>query len=159
MESACRADFALDAIDQDEPVEGNGALQEIRLGVDPGEFDYDHLSSDPPLVPDETSPSKGNRVRARGASILEKPAEVSKGLWLVLSLLAFSVLMNCVIPGHPMLLGLYTLPVLLSAYFCGRRHAVLSRPCKGLPHGSPCPFQHQALQRHPGDPDHPGPLA
>ena len=159
MDSACRADFALDPVDMEEPVEANGALREIRLGVDPRGVDCDRLSSDPLIVPDQAPPSKGFRVRARGASVMGKLGEVRKELWWVLSLLAVAVLMNCMIPGQRLLLGLYSLPILFSAYFYGRHHATLPRSCRRLPDGSPCPYLPQALPRHGRNPDRPGPLA
>jgi putative nucleotidyltransferase with HDIG domain len=51
---------------------------------------------------------------------------VNKELWLVLSLLAIAAVMNYLITGHRMVLGLYTFPTLFSAYFYGRRHATLT---------------------------------
>jgi putative nucleotidyltransferase with HDIG domain len=61
-----------------------------------------------------------------GSSVVDKLAEVNKELWLILSLLAIAGLMNYLMTGHRMLLGLYTLPTLFSAYFYGRRHATLT---------------------------------
>ena len=64
--------------------------------------------------------------RTMGSKVLDRLAEVNKELWLILSLLAIAALMNYLITGHRMLLGLYTLPTLFSAYFYGRRHATLT---------------------------------
>ena len=47
-------------------------------------------------------------------------------LWLLLSLFALAALLNSLLDSHRMLLGLYTLPTLLSAYVYGRRHATLT---------------------------------
>jgi putative nucleotidyltransferase with HDIG domain len=58
--------------------------------------------------------------------MIDKLVEVNKELWLILSLLAIAGLMNYLMTGHRMLLGLYTLPTLFSAYFYGRRHATLT---------------------------------
>jgi putative nucleotidyltransferase with HDIG domain len=53
-------------------------------------------------------------------------AEVNRELWLILSLLAISALLNRLIASHDMVLGFYTLPTLFSAYYYGRRHATLT---------------------------------
>jgi len=58
--------------------------------------------------------------------ILQKFAEVNKELWIILSLLAIVLAMNYLLNGQRMLLGLYTLPTLISAYAFGRRHATLT---------------------------------
>lgn len=51
---------------------------------------------------------------------------VNKELWLVLSMFVIVGLMNYLVASHRILLGLYTLPTLFSAYFYGRRHATLT---------------------------------
>lgn len=53
-------------------------------------------------------------------------AEVHKELWLVLSMLVIAAVMNYLLTGHRMVLGFYTFPTLLSAYYFGRRHATLT---------------------------------
>jgi putative nucleotidyltransferase with HDIG domain len=57
---------------------------------------------------------------------LAKLAEVNKELWLVLSLLVIAGVMNYLVTAKRMILGFYSLPTLFSAYFYGRRHAVLT---------------------------------
>ena len=52
--------------------------------------------------------------------------EVNRELWLLLSLFVLAALLNSLLDAHRMLLGLYTLPTLLSAYIYGRRHATLT---------------------------------
>ena len=101
-------------------------LRAIRPGEDAEDFDYRDLSDDLPLIPGAESAPKGLNVQDMGPRVLDRLAEVNKELWLVLSLLAIAALMNYLITGHRMLLGLYTLPTLLSAYFYGRRHATLT---------------------------------
>ena len=51
---------------------------------------------------------------------------VNKELWLILSMFIIVGLMNYLVASHRILLGLYTLPTLFSAYFYGRRHATLT---------------------------------
>jgi putative nucleotidyltransferase with HDIG domain len=52
--------------------------------------------------------------------------EANRELWLLLSLFVLSAVLNSLLDAHRMLLGLYTLPTLLSAYIYGRRHATLT---------------------------------
>ena len=53
-------------------------------------------------------------------------AEVNKELWLLLSLFAIAGFLNYFLAGQRMLLDLYFLPAVFSAYVYGRRHAVLT---------------------------------
>jgi putative nucleotidyltransferase with HDIG domain len=53
-------------------------------------------------------------------------ARINQELWLVLSLFVIAGLFNWLVTSHRMILGLYTLPTIFSAYVYGRRHAVLT---------------------------------
>lgn len=53
-------------------------------------------------------------------------ASVNKELWLVLSLFVIALALNYLVTAQRIVLGFYTLPTLFSAYFFGRRHAVLT---------------------------------
>lgn len=53
-------------------------------------------------------------------------AEVNKELWIILSMLTIILAMNYLLSGYRMLLGLYTIPTIISAYVYGRRHATLT---------------------------------
>ena len=55
-----------------------------------------------------------------------KILDVNKELWLLLSMFAIAALLNFVVASHHVLLSFYGLPVLFSAYFYGRRHAVMT---------------------------------
>lgn len=60
-------------------------------------------------------------------SKLMKPfSEVNRELWLILSLFVIAYLINWLISSDRMMLGLYSLPIIFSAYFYGRRHATLT---------------------------------
>jgi putative nucleotidyltransferase with HDIG domain len=59
-------------------------------------------------------------------SIIDRLAEVNKELWLILSLLGLALVANYLLTSQHLILGLYTLPTLFSAYFYGRRHATLT---------------------------------
>ncbi len=58
--------------------------------------------------------------------VVEKLLEVNKELWIIFSLFVLTGLMNYLVASQRILLGLYTLPTLFSAYFFGRRHATLT---------------------------------
>ncbi len=53
-------------------------------------------------------------------------AEVNKEWWLLLSLVVIAAVLNLLSQRNEMLLGMFTLPTLFSAYFYGRRHATLT---------------------------------
>jgi putative nucleotidyltransferase with HDIG domain len=59
-------------------------------------------------------------------SVLRQCAEVNRELWLVFSLFAIVGVCNFLIANHGILLGFYTFPTLFSAYYFGRRHAMLT---------------------------------
>ena len=52
--------------------------------------------------------------------------KVNRELWLLLSIFAILALVNFLTASDRMLLGLYSLPVIFSAYVYGRRHATLT---------------------------------
>jgi len=60
------------------------------------------------------------------AKALRQFSQVNNELWLLLSIFVVAILMNTALDSHHMLLGLYTLPTLFSAYVYGRRHATLT---------------------------------
>ena len=53
-------------------------------------------------------------------------AKVNRELWLLFSVFAITLILDHLIVSDHMVLGLYTLPTLFSAYFFGRRHATLT---------------------------------
>jgi putative nucleotidyltransferase with HDIG domain len=59
-------------------------------------------------------------------TLLRHFAEVNRELWLLLSLFAIAAICNFVIANRGVLLSFYTFPTLFSAYYYGRRHAVLT---------------------------------
>jgi len=61
-----------------------------------------------------------------GLSVLRNLAKVNKELWLFLSLFIIAAILNFLVAPNRLLLGLYTLPALFSAYCYGRRHATLT---------------------------------
>jgi putative nucleotidyltransferase with HDIG domain len=65
------------------------------------------------------SPAWWNRM-------LSRLAQANKELWLILSMLLIAGVANYLVTSGRMVLGFYTLPTLFSAYFYGRRHAVLT---------------------------------
>lgn len=59
-------------------------------------------------------------------SVLESLARVNRELWLVLSMLVLALIINHLITGQRLVLSLYSIPTVFSAYFYGRRHATLT---------------------------------
>ena len=57
---------------------------------------------------------------------INKILDVNKELWLLLSMFAIAAVLNFVLASHRVLLGFYGLPVFFSAYFYGRRHAIMT---------------------------------
>src|SRR5271155_1164870 len=53
-------------------------------------------------------------------------SKINQELWLVLSLFIIAGLFNWLVASPRVILGLYTLPTIFSAYVYGRRHAVLT---------------------------------
>ena len=65
-------------------------------------------------------------MRKMGTIVQDRLTDVNKELWLVLSLFFLAGVMNFLIASHRMVLGFYVVPTLFSAYYYGRRHAVLT---------------------------------
>jgi hypothetical protein len=75
------------------------------------------------IADDVHSPQGAPRLGA-GGTRAERGA--NKELWLLLSLFVIALLSNFVVDSQRMVLALYTLPTLFSAYKYGRRHAVMT---------------------------------
>ena len=115
-----------------------GGVASFQVSGDDQEKDTDDYESYTPPLPQapealdrqESLPSARHKERVLHGStftyILQKFAEVNKELWIILSLLAIVLAMNYLLSGQRMLLGLYTIPTLISAYAFGRRHATLT---------------------------------
>lgn len=69
---------------------------------------------------------KGRRFSKMKSALKVHLAAVNQELWLVLSLFVIVGLINWLVASQSMILELYTLPTIFSAYVYGRRHAVLT---------------------------------
>jgi len=58
--------------------------------------------------------------------VLRQLQEVNKELWLLLTMFVILGLVNFLVASDHVLLGLYTLPVVVSGYCYGRRHATMT---------------------------------
>lgn len=58
--------------------------------------------------------------------LLNQLATANQELWLILSMFIILALVNFLVASGRMLLGLYSLPIIFSAYFYGRSHATLT---------------------------------
>lgn len=83
----------------------------------------DDSGREPSIIP---SPKERAKNRAWKEKLFEQLIEVNKELWIIFSMIAIVGAMNYLLASQRMLLGLYTLPTLISAYFYGRRHATLT---------------------------------
>ncbi|MBZ5567619.1 MAG: HD domain-containing protein [Acidobacteriia bacterium] len=73
-----------------------------------------------PAIGGGADSSHKRKVRKRGLG------SVNRELWLLLAMFAIALLLNLMVAEHRMLLGVYVLPTIFSAYYYGRRHAVLT---------------------------------
>lgn len=105
--------------------------QEHKIDTD----DHESYSSIPPQAsqavdrPDQSTAANQKEQVSREFNftyIVHKFAEVNKELWIILSLLAIVLVMNYFLSGQKLVLGLYTIPTIISAYAFGRRHAMLT---------------------------------
>jgi putative nucleotidyltransferase with HDIG domain len=99
-------------IERDEP--GHASPSELSREVE----------EEDPLEMNSAQESVGKH--AYKEELVEQVLEVNKELWLILSMIAIVGAMNYLLASQRMLLGLYTLPTLFSAYFYGRRHATFT---------------------------------
>ncbi|PYX80619.1 MAG: hypothetical protein DMG70_22895 [Acidobacteria bacterium] len=72
------------------------------------------------------SPVSVSPLKRLTAADVQNIADVNRELWLLLSLYLLAALLNSMLDSRRMLLGLYTLPTLFSAYVSGRSHARLT---------------------------------
>jgi putative nucleotidyltransferase with HDIG domain len=78
------------------------------------------------------TPVLERRPRPRLSSFWKQIEVVNKELWVVLSVFAIAAILNFAVTSQRMVLALYTLPTLLSAYCYGRRHATLTALASSL---------------------------
>src|SRR5579863_2759591 len=80
------------------------------------------------VVPKTAAVKEANRERTPKlkSGFKGRLATVNQELWLVLSLFVIVGLINWLVASQSMILELYTLPTIFSAYVYGRRHAVLT---------------------------------
>jgi putative nucleotidyltransferase with HDIG domain len=62
----------------------------------------------------------------RGRSLVTQIEQVNKELWIILSMFVIAAVLNFAVAAQRMVVSLYTLPTILSAYIYGRRHATLT---------------------------------
>ncbi len=63
---------------------------------------------------------------AVGSRIMRGLERANKELWLVFWLFALAGMLNSLVASQRVVLGLYTMPTVVSAYLYGRRHATLT---------------------------------
>ncbi len=98
---------------QEHPEKEQPCCPEEDSSEEPRSFSYHHE--------EEKTPKLSWRER-----FLEEILKVNKEFWLVLSLFTLTALMNYLVDSQRLLLNLYTLPTIFSAYYFGKRHAVFT---------------------------------
>jgi putative nucleotidyltransferase with HDIG domain len=67
-----------------------------------------------------------NRPSSLAASLFRRVTDVNRELWLLLTLFVLAAAANWLTDAGRIILGFYALPTIFSAYYYGRRHAVLT---------------------------------
>jgi len=80
----------------------------------------------------EDLPVPHDRVQGRKGDLLNQFMQVNKELWLILTVFLIAWVVNHLVSSQRLTLSFYTLPTLFSAYFFGRRHAVMTAVFSGL---------------------------
>jgi HD-GYP domain-containing protein (c-di-GMP phosphodiesterase class II) len=74
----------------------------------------------------EDLPVPHDKLRGMKGNVMTMFMQVNKELWLILTVFAIAYIVNKVVSSQRLMLSFYTLPTLFSAYFFGRRHAIMT---------------------------------
>lgn len=74
----------------------------------------------------EELPVPHDKPMGMRGSFMSMLMRVNKELWLVLTVFLIAFIVNKVISSQRLVLSFYTLPTIFSAYFLGRRHAIMT---------------------------------
>jgi putative nucleotidyltransferase with HDIG domain len=66
------------------------------------------------------------KAGARGRNLRRQIETANKELWIILSIFLIAAILNFAVAAQHMVIALYTLPTVFSAYVYGRRHATLT---------------------------------
>jgi HD-GYP domain-containing protein (c-di-GMP phosphodiesterase class II) len=123
---------------------GGTVVQREGIAAKAGDFEYARLYFIKFHQPQREIVAKLHKIQSPKRSFSNKPplsrqkigvqmkkwmrslSDLNKEIWLVLSLVAISIFLNFLLSSNQMVLGFYSFPTVLSAYFYGRRHAVLT---------------------------------
>ncbi len=72
------------------------------------------------------SPHEDQKASARGRMLRSQIETANKELWIILSMFVIAAVLNFAVAAQRMVIALYTLPTVFSAYVYGRRHATLT---------------------------------
>jgi len=95
--------------------------QAVFVPFGTGDADTIAASPDAPAAPRHSRTALWRERRA-----FQRFRQINKEVWIILSMLGIAWLLNDTIASQYLLLGLYTLPAVVSAYLFGRRQAVLT---------------------------------
>src|ERR1022692_291959 len=74
----------------------------------------------------EDLPVPHDEPRGMRGNMMSMFMQVNKELWLILTVFLIAFIVNKVVSSQRLMLSFYTLPTLFSAYFFGRRHAIMT---------------------------------
>src|ERR1022692_513087 len=74
----------------------------------------------------EDLPVPHDEPRGMRGNMMSMFMQVNKELWLILTVFLIAYIVNKVVSSQRLMLSFYTLPTLFSAYFFGRRHAIMT---------------------------------
>jgi HD-GYP domain-containing protein (c-di-GMP phosphodiesterase class II) len=89
-------------------------------------YEGSRISAVPSWHTSEASQPIGHVITVIKRSVIDSLVKVNTELWIILSLLTITAIINYLLSAQRLVLGLYTLPTLFSAYYYGRRHATLT---------------------------------
>jgi putative nucleotidyltransferase with HDIG domain len=84
------------------------------------------------IMTDSQAQALAGRTEPQLNKFLRHVEGVNKELWIILSMFIIAAILNFAVTSQRMILALYTLPTVGSAYTYGRRHATLTAFASGL---------------------------
>lgn len=134
-ESGDPSQTAAQGVAQGEQVSAEKGQEQTKGAKEAKESPF-HEEDDPileNLLKDNLAVSKKKKKKCESklcqrclARIKEEFYKVNKELWLILSLVSLTAFMNYLVDSQKLFLSLYSLPTVFSAYYFGKRHAVLT---------------------------------
>ncbi len=132
MEAASKKEMSQTDLDEGERAFEKRLIANAGIEADGNSEQFTASSEGPELdnlFDDHETPRERinfSKRRPWSYQIAHQIAEVNKELWIILSMVLVAGVMNYLVTSQYMILGFYSFPTLLSAYYFGRRHAVMT---------------------------------